>query len=114
MKKLLITLIALYILPVNAEFINPQEFDGSERQKQAVVSYIQSRTQNDYCQGEKGCDAAQIKTLEQENLDAFMRLSKTENKLVLDNAIHAYCRVVDMCNYQMLEAVYQENINADG
>jgi len=112
MKKSLLCLFAICSLPVNASFIHPQEFDGSEGQKQEALSYIQSRTEQDYCQSAQGCDADKIKALEKENLDAFIRLSKTDNKMILDNAIHAYCNVVDMCNYQMLEAVYTENIKA--
>jgi len=112
MKKSLLCLFALCALPVSASFIHPHKFDGSESQKQEVFSYIQSRTQHDYCQSTKGCSADKVKALEQENLDAFIRLSKTDNKMILDNAIHAYCKVVDMCNYQMLEAVYTENIKA--
>lgn len=113
MKKSLLCLLALCTLPVNASFIHPQEFDGSDAQKQEAIAYIQKRTQQDYCQTAKGCDAIQIETLEQDNLDAFMRLSKTDNKMILDRAIHDYCNVVDICNYQMLEAVYQENIKAE-
>ncbi|EEX92130.1 hypothetical protein VIA_002774 [Vibrio orientalis CIP 102891 = ATCC 33934] len=50
--------------------------------------------------------------MENENLDAFKRLTQAKSRDILDRAIHDYCGTVDMCTYQMIEMMYKENVKA--
>jgi hypothetical protein len=54
-----------------------------------------------------------LRMMESENLDAFKRLASAQNDRILGRAIHDYCNTVDMCSYQMIEMMYNENTKAE-
>lgn len=112
MKKLLMFLLLINSIPVQAKFINPLQFDGSDTQKKEVISYIQARVKHDYCETVDMCQESMLRMMERENLDAFKRLTKATNSDILNRAIHDYCGVVDMCTYQMIEMMYNKNLKA--
>jgi hypothetical protein len=95
-----------------AGFIHPLEFNGSEAQKNEVITYIQNRVKKDYCQTIDMCQEIMLRMMEQENLEAFKRLTQVQDRSILDRAIHDYCSTVDMCTYQMVEMMYNENLKA--
>jgi len=110
MKKILPIFIFLFSISAQAQFIHPLDFNGSEAQKNSVISYIQDRVKSDYCKKIDMCQETMLRMMEQENLEAFKRLTKATNRKILDRAIHDYCGKVDMCTYQMLEMMYNENL----
>ncbi|WP_260261687.1 hypothetical protein [Vibrio intestinalis] len=112
MKKLLMVSILCMSFGANAGFIHPLEFDGTEVQKNAVITYIQDRVKKDYCQTVDMCQETMLRMMEKENLEAFKRLSQVKDRSILDRAIHDYCGTVDMCTYQMIEMMYKENLKA--
>ncbi|MGF1761571.1 hypothetical protein L4D76_27440 [Photobacterium sagamiensis] len=112
MRKIFISLIVLCSFSVNAKFIHPKEFDGSEVQKKEVISYIKARVKKDYCGTVDMCQEMMLRMMETENLEAFKRLTLAKDRKVLDRAIHDYCGTVDMCTYQMIEMMYNENVKA--
>ncbi|WP_090902381.1 hypothetical protein [Azotobacter beijerinckii] len=112
MKKLLLFPLTILSFSVSAGFINPAEFNGSEKQKEEVISYIRERVKKDYCQRIDMCQESMLRMMETENLEAFKRLTKAKDKKVLDRAIHDYCGRVDMCSYQTIEMMYDENVKA--
>ncbi|PMH29855.1 hypothetical protein BCU71_16140 [Vibrio lentus] len=112
MKKLLTISILSVSFSAQAGFIHPLDFSGSEAQKNEVITHIQNRVKKDYCQTVDMCQESLLRMMEQENLEAFKRLTQAKNRSVLDRAIHDYCGTVDMCTYQMVEMMYNENLKA--
>ena len=108
-KKLTVFLLA-FSISAQAQFIHPMDFNGSDAQKKIVISYIQDRVKSDYCKKIDMCQESMLRMMEQENLEAFKRLTKATNRKILDRAIRDYCGKVDMCTYQMLEMMYNENL----
>lgn len=51
MKKIIGLAFLLTSTSVLAGFVHPLDFDGSEAQKQEVISYIKDRVKADYCDG---------------------------------------------------------------
>lgn len=99
-------------MPVNAKFIDPSKFDGSESQKQEVISYIKERARVDYCEKTDMCQETILRMMERENLNSFKKLTQAEDIGILNRAIYDYCNTVDMCSYQIIEMMYNENLKA--
>ena len=114
MKKIVILILSVISFSANAKFIHPLDFDGSEAQKNEVISYIQARVKQDYCQTVDMCQEMMLRMMEKENLEAFKRLTQTTNRKIMDRTIQDYCGSVDMCTYQMIEMMYKENVKAAG
>lgn len=112
MKYLSILVVFFFSSVVSAGFVHPLKFDGSEVQKKEVIDYIKLRVKHDYCGVVDMCQEVMLRMMEKENLDSFKRLTKAENKVILDRAIHDYCGTVDMCTYQMIEMMYEQNLKA--
>ncbi|MNR46887.1 hypothetical protein D3C85_1659170 [compost metagenome] len=53
-----------------------------------------------------------LRRMEQKDLEAFKLLTKAENRKVLDQAISDYCSNLDMCNYAMIQRMYEKNLAA--
>lgn len=112
MKKSFVLFMVLCSFSVNAKFIHPMEFTGSEAQKNEVVSYIKARVNKDYCGTVDMCQEVMLRMMETENLEAFKRLTQAKDRKVLDRVIQDYCKTIDMCAYQMIEMMYNENLKA--
>lgn len=99
-----------------AGFVHPLDFDGSETKKQEVIKYIKDRVKADYCDGQLDmCQPTTLRMMENENLNAFKKLTEAKDRTVLDGVIKDYCKSgLDMCNYSNLEMMYQENVKANG
>ncbi|RJG12605.1 hypothetical protein D3879_04775 [Pseudomonas cavernicola] len=99
---------------VSAEFIHPMEFDGSESQKETVISYIKARVQHDYCEsGLDMCQNTTLRMMENKNLTAFKSATKATDRKVMDRVIKDYCQSgLDMCNYTTIFMMYQKNSEA--
>ena len=95
-----------------AEFVNPYHFIENDVNKKAVIEYIKERVHDDYCKRIDMCDALTLRGMEEENLKAFIALTKAENKQILDRVIYDYCNQVDMCDYVTINGMYQENLSA--
>jgi hypothetical protein len=114
MKFILLVIAILFSSLASAQFIHPLKFDGSEAQKQKVISYITNRVKHDYCGAVDMCQPVILRMMEKQNLDAFKKLTKANNPEILDRAIHDYCGAIDMCNYQIIEMMYNQNVKAAG
>lgn len=88
------------------------DFKGEELQKKIVIEYIKARVKHDYCGTIDMCQAVMLRIMEEENLDAFKRLTVAKERDILDRVIKDYCGIVDMCTYSMLEIMYNENLEA--
>lgn len=110
MRKIFTIFLFLFSISAKAQFIHPLDFNGSESQKKAVIAYIQDRVNSDYCEKVDMCQETTLRMMEQENLEAFKRLTQAKSREILDRAIHDYCGKVDMCTYQTLEMMYNENL----
>ncbi|MCD9481574.1 hypothetical protein GLP37_21925 [Photobacterium phosphoreum] len=112
MKKMVLIFLCLLASSAQAKFIHPLDFDGSQAQKDEVISYIQARVKKDYCGTINMCQEVMLRMMEKENLEAFKRLTKAADRSVLDRSIHDYCGTIDMCTYQMVEMMYNQNLKA--
>ena len=92
------------------KFIHPLDFDGSDAQKNEVISYIQERVKADYCKTIDMCQETTLRMMENKNLEAFKSLTQATDRKILDRAIHDYCDTIDMCSYQMVEMMYNQNL----
>lgn len=50
--------------------------------------------------------------MENEELQSFKALCKVADKTLLDEVISSYCDEIDMCNYQTLLMMYNEQEHA--
>ncbi|XXN62765.1 hypothetical protein ACRQ84_12320 [Enterobacter ludwigii] len=116
MKKIFGLAVLLCSFAAQAGFIHPMKFDGSEAQKQEVINFIQARVKADYCDGQLDmCQPTTLRMMEQQNLSAFKKLTKAQDRKVLDRVIKDYCDgSLDMCNYTIIEMMYQQNLKASG
>lgn len=94
------------------EFVNPVDFDGSAKQKQQVIRYIQQHTYNSACKRNNICSPAMLRTLEETNLDAFKRLTQAEDRDELRNTVRSTCFEMKMCDYFSIETIYNENVKS--
>ncbi|CAH7180740.1 conserved exported hypothetical protein [Vibrio chagasii] len=115
MKKLLLILVAFSASDCfAASFIHPLEFDGSKKQQEAVTAYITAKVKQDYCDGIIDmCQATTLRMMETTNLNSFKKLTKATDKPILDRVIQDYCGALDMCSYNNLELMYNENLKAN-
>ena len=61
------------------------------------------------------CQPTTLRMMEQQNLSAFKKLTKAQDRKVLDRVIKDYCDGgLDMCNYTTIEMMYQQNLKASG
>lgn len=98
-------------IPENApKFIHPLDFNGSDIQKNQVISYIQDKVKEDYCKKIDMCQETMLRMMEKENLEAFKSLTQATDRKILDRAIHDYCGTLNMCSYKMIEIMYNENL----
>lgn len=115
MKKVIGLAFLLTSTSALAGFVHPLDFDGSEPQKQEVISYIKDRVKADYCDGKIDmCQPTTLRMMENENLEAFKKLTKASDRKILDRVIKDYCkRGLDMCTYSTIAMMYEENAKAD-
>lgn len=114
MKKYSCIAALIFSFAAQADFVNPMDFDGSEAQKDEVINFIQEKVKADYCDGQLDmCQPTTIRMMEQQNLTAFKKLTKAEDREIMDRVIKDYCESgLDMCSYSTIEMMYQQNLKA--
>lgn len=97
-----------------SDFIHPMDFDGSDAQKQRVITIVKARVKHDYCDGALDmCQATTLRMMEKQALDAFKKASKATNRPIMDRVIKDYCQgAIDMCNYTTIWMMYEQNLKA--
>lgn len=108
MKKTILFLILLYSALVQAEFIHPMDYDGSQEQKKAVKQFIKQQVQHDYCQELNICNASALRKMEKKNFRAFMKATHATDRKVMDEAIDHCMHYMDMCEYSIIELKYSD------
>jgi hypothetical protein len=82
-------------------------------QKDRIIQIIKDRTRDDYCNKLNMCQETILRMMERENLEAFKRATKAQNRKIMNQVIKDYCRSgLDMCNYATIWMMYEENLNA--
>ncbi len=114
MKKkytFLIIFLIISSLTVFAErFVHPLDFTGSDKDKQAVITYIKKNVKDTYTAIGMG-DPATLRMMENEELNAFKQLTKATNRTLLDEVIQTYCNI-GMCSYTTILMMYDEQLKA--
>jgi hypothetical protein len=113
MKKLITLSLIVISMNVNAGFVHPMDFNGTNAQKNEVINYVKARVKHDYCDsGLDMCQNTTLRMMENENLKAFKAATKATNRSVMDRVIQDYCGDVDMCSYTNILMMYNENMKA--
>jgi hypothetical protein len=114
MKKLIVCFLLILPLGVNADFIHPMDFDGSDEQKQRVIEIIKKQVKKDYCEsGLDMCQETTLRMMEEENLNAFKKATQAKNRKIMDRVIRDYCNnMLNMCSYANIWMMYEENLKA--
>lgn len=112
MKKsiLLATLIIASTYSNASDFFYPSKFDGSSSHKSQVISFIKGNVHETYSAIGMG-DPVTLRMMEKEELNAFKRLTKVDNKPLLSRVIKQYCDI-GMCNYSTIYMMYKEQNQA--
>lgn len=114
MLKKIMFVTLLFSASIQAKFIHPMDFDGSEAQKQQVISYIKTNVQKDYCDNLGMCQPSTLRMMETENLNAFKLATKATNRKIMNQVIRDYCTSgLNLCSYINIQMMYEENVNAD-
>ena len=118
-KRPILTLLAIMLMfsvltstSFASGFIHPLDFSGTEPDKSAVISYIQSNVKATYSKIGMG-DPSTLRMMENEELKAFKQLTRVTNRALLDDVIQKYC-AIGMCNYTTILMMYNEQLKASG
>ena len=112
MKKTFLTLV-LFVFSLSLfsqSFVSPIGFVGNEINKQKVIAYIKKQVKEDYSAIGMD-DPSTLRMMEKENLDAFKKLTKVSNIMLLKKVIKTYCDI-GMCNYSTILMMYNEQNKA--
>jgi len=114
MKPLIFSILLIISSSSFAGFLHPMDFDDSDSQKNKVIAYIKQQVKDDYCNSAVDmCQPSMLRMMEKENLEAFKKATRANNRKIMDRVIKDYCNsAVDMCNYVMIFMMYQENEKA--
>ena len=121
----IINLIMLFLLLFSStvfakEIINPLTFSGSQSEKNAVISFIETNVEEMYCGNElleSMCTNSLLRMMEEEELSSFKKLTNAKNPKILKNVINTYCYdsfLEGFCNYTMILMMYEEEASAAG
>ncbi len=112
MKKI-ITAIATLTFALNSlanGLVHPLDFNGSEDEKQKVISQIKESVKQTYSQIGMD-DPSTLRMMEREELNSFKQLTSVKNRKLLDSVISQYCSI-GMCNYNTILMMYNEQEKA--
>lgn len=97
-------------LVFGASFVNPNNFSGSQKEKDAVVAWIKQNIKEEYSAIVMD-DPMTLRMMEKEDLDAFKALTQVDNKGLLKRVINDY-RAAGMDTYNVIWMMYQEQKKA--
>jgi len=112
MKKTFLTLVLFVFASslFSQSFVSPMGFVENETNKQKVIAYIKKQVKEDYSAIGMD-DPSTLRMMENENLDAFKKLTKVSNTTLLKKVIKTYCEI-GMCNYSTILMMYIEQNKA--
>jgi len=93
-----------------AQLAHPLDFNGTEKEKNYVISYIKNNVKDSYSKIGMG-DPSTLRMMENEELSSFKKLTKVDNRKLLDGVIRQYCNI-GMCNYNTILMMYNEQNKA--
>lgn len=116
MKKCHFLIFLSLMLPLSAlampkGFVNPNDFTDTEEEEKAVIQYVKDRVKSDLKQISMDQESM-LRMMEEEDLKAFKLLTKVEDKKMLSTVIDTYCNQINMCSYQILKMMYEEESQA--
>ena len=126
MKKIILISALLFSFNTSAkDLIHPLDFKDSEQEREAVISFIKEDVYKTYCENDllAGICSSESLLREAENLslEGFKKLTKAQDRTVLDKIIKMYCDndneimyeiYVVFCNYAFLVDLYEQELNA--
>jgi len=93
-----------------ADFIHPMDFDGSESQKKAVISYIEECAKKS-CAEVGLSDPSTLRMMEKQNLSAFKALTQAKDRKMLDMVIQQ-CDRIWLVDYSTIKMMYDQQVQA--
>jgi hypothetical protein len=112
MKILIISLLisTLIYSKIDKKFVNPLTYDGSYKQKLAVVNYIKMYTSKKI--GYSETERRQIlRIIQYKEAMAFRKLMRAKNKKILNKTIKQLCDT-NQCSYLSIWLIYDQRIRA--
>ncbi|NQY58181.1 MAG: hypothetical protein HRT55_06465 [Colwellia sp.] len=112
MNKCIVLLLSIFVSTgaIAASIIHPLDFKGGDAEKKKVIQQIKLSVKKTYSQIGMG-DPSTLRMMEKEELNSFKKLTKVDNRKLLDNVIRQYCSV-GMCNYNTIFMMYNEQNKA--
>ncbi len=112
MKKLILSFGFLVLTSTlfAQSFVSPIGFVSNETNKQKVIEFIKKQVKDDYSKIGMD-DPSTLRMMENENLNAFKKLTTKSNTTLLRNVIKTYCDI-GMCNYTTILMMYEEQNKA--
>lgn len=112
MKKVLLICSYIFITSnlFSQSFVSPINFVSNETNKEKVIIFIKEQVKKDYSAIEMD-DPLTLRMMEQENLEAFKKLTKATDISLLKDVIKTYCEI-GMCNYATILMMYNEQNKA--
>jgi hypothetical protein len=109
MKKIFIFLL-MSSLAFSASLVNPNNFKGTQKEKNAVVAWIKQNIKEEY--SAIGMDnPSTLRMMETEDLNAFKNLTQVKDKALLEEVIKTYSSI-GMDSYNTFWMMYQEEEKA--
>lgn len=112
MNKILLTVIFVLVVNVtySQTYVSPVGFVENEVNKQRVIRFIKTQVKADM--QALGMDTPQVlRMMEGEQLASFKKLLKATDLPLLKRMENDMCRL-NMCNYQTIWMMYEENYKA--
>lgn len=96
---------------VNAnDLIHPLDFKDTKAAKEKVMQFIVNGVKETYTKIGMG-SPSMLRMMEKEELSSFKKLTKVENRKLLDSIITQYCNI-GMCNYNAILMMYNNENEA--
>jgi hypothetical protein len=112
MRIIIVFLIAILfpLCSTATDLIHPLDFKGAQKERAEVIEQIKVSVNQTYSQIGMD-DPATLRMMEKEELNSFKKLTKVENRKLLDRVIQQYCNI-GMCNYNTILMMYNEQNKA--
>lgn len=112
-NQALVLALVLALLPVlahGADFVHPLDFEGTKKEKERVIEYIERNVKKTYAQ--IGMDSAtNLRMMEKNELRAFKELTEAKDREALDRMIDTYCGI-GMCSYSNILMMYKQEVRS--
>jgi hypothetical protein len=110
MNKALLFLFILAFQSIAQNFVHPLDFKDTKIEREKVISYIISNVK-ETCSRLEIDDPATLRIMEKQELEDFKKLTKAQNRKLLDKIIEKFCGM-EVCIYSTILIAYNQELSA--